>query len=163
MKKILIIPGALLLAVLIAAGSFWGGMQYQSTRSAQAQANFFNARGGLPQGTGQFPGGGQFPGDGQPNGGQVPDGGLGFPGGRGTTGKVRAIDGNILTLSTPQDVTTVNVSGATQIQKSTSGTAADLEPGTRVMVTGETNSDGTVTANRITILDNNSSPAGAAP
>ena len=57
MKKILIVVGAILLAGAIAAGSFYGGIAYQTNKVSQAQANFLNARG-------------------QPNGGQLPaDGG----------------------------------------------------------------------------------------
>jgi hypothetical protein len=150
MKKILMIVAAILILALVAGGSFWGGMKYQTAQAAQIQANFFNARGG------QFPGDGQSPGAGQrQNGGQFPSGGPGFAGGRGTVGEVKSIDGNVLTLSTAQNVTTVNLSDSTQIQKTASGTTADLQPGTRVLVTGETDSKGTITANRITILDGN--------
>jgi hypothetical protein len=135
---------AILLVALVAGGSFMGGIKYQDNKAAQVQANFFNARGGQAPGQGQFPGDGQFPGAGQAqNGGQVPGGGPGFAGGRGTAGEVKSVDGNVLTLSTAQDVTTVNLSDSTQIQKTASGTTADLQPGMRVMVTGETDSDGT--------------------
>ncbi len=57
MKKTFIILGALLIAVLIAAGSFWGGMAYQTRKVSQARADFFNARGGNG---GQALNGGQF-------------------------------------------------------------------------------------------------------
>lgn len=154
MKKVLLIVGAIILVALVAGGSFWGGMKYRDNKGAQAQAEFFNARGGQAPGQGQIPPEGQFPGAGlAPDGGQFPGGGPGFAGGRGTTGEVKTVDGNVMMLSTAQDVTTVNLSDETQIQKTTVGTTADLQPGTRVMVAGETDSDGNITASRITILD----------
>lgn len=50
MKKILIIVGAILLIGGVAAGSFWGGMTYQSNQVKQARANFENSRGPLNAG-----------------------------------------------------------------------------------------------------------------
>lgn len=156
MKKVLIIVGAVLLAGLIAAGSFWAGMAYQTNKTEQARANFFNARGQLREGQfpqeGQMPGGGQFfreeqlPGSGQ---------GAGFFGRGGTFGQVKDIDGNVITISTAQDVTTVNLSDTTQIEKTVSGSVNDLQPGTRVTVIGQTEKDGSINASRIQILSEN--------
>ena len=135
MKKIIIIVGAVLLAGLIAAGSFLAGMAYQTNKAEQARVNFFNSRGQL--GEGQFPQGGQAPFEGQlPGGGQfrpegqLPGGGQGafFFGRGGTIGQVKAIDGDTMTLSTAQDVTTVNLSDTTQIEKTVSGSVSDLTP-----------------------------------
>ncbi len=145
MKKILIIAGAILIAVLLSAGSFWGGIMYQTNRVNQIRANFINSRG--------QPNGGQFPNDGQfPNGGQGP----GFFGGGGTTGQVNSIDGNVLTVSTAQNTITVNLSESTQVEKSEPVTIADLQPGMQVMVTGQRDSNGNITASRVRILNNNS-------
>lgn len=155
MKKVLLIVGAILLAAVIGGGSFWGGMRYQANKASQAQANFFNARGGQAPGGGQFPREGAFPGNGQPGGGPGSNNGAFFAGGRGTMGEVKSIEGNVLTLSTAEDVTTVNLSEDTEVTKTASGTLDDLQPGTRVMVTGETDSEGTISANRITILNDN--------
>ncbi len=140
MKKILIITGMILAVVLVAAGSFWGGMAYQTNQANQARTNFLNARG-------------------QVNGGQLPGDGTGFPtgggfGGGGTAGQVKSIDGNVMTISTAQDVTTVNLSESTQIEKTVAGTTVDLQPGTRVMVTGQRDSNGNITASQITIITN---------
>jgi hypothetical protein len=145
MKKTLMILGAILLAVLVAAGSFWGGMTYQSNQTNQVRANFFNSRGG------EFiPNNGQFPGQGQlPNGNQ----GAGFSGGGRTTGQVKSIEGNVMTVSTAQDVTTVNLSETTQIQKSETAAVADLQPGVQVMVTGQRDADGNITASQVLILN----------
>lgn len=150
MKKIFMIVGVIIVAALIAGGSFWGGMAYQSNQTSQIRTSFANARGQADQG--QFPG----------NGTGLPAGGAAngqFPGGfgGGTIGMVKSVDGNVLTISTAQDVTTVNLSDSTQIEKSGNGSTADLQPGTRVTVSGQTDSNGSITANRITIL--NTDPA----
>jgi len=161
MKKVLMIVGAVILAGLIAAGSFWAGMAYQTNKVEQARANFFNARGQL--GEGQFPQGGQAPFDEQlPGGGQfLPEGrssggGQGaFFGRGGRFGQVKTIDGNTMTLSTAQDVITVNLSDATQIEKTVTGSVSDLQPGTRVTVIGQEEKNGSLTARRIQILSEN--------
>jgi hypothetical protein len=143
MKKVLIITGAIFLTVGIAAASFWGGMAYQTNRAEQTQARFMQARG--------FTDPGQFP----PDADQFPNGGLGFIRGGGTTGLVKTIEGNVLTISTAQDVTTVNLSAATKIEKSVSGAIGDLQSGMRVMITGQRDNDGNITASLITILSDN--------
>ncbi|MGW8249236.1 MAG: DUF5666 domain-containing protein, partial [Anaerolineales bacterium] len=61
----------------------------------------------------------------------------------------------VLTLSTAQDVTTVNLSDSTQIEKTVAGAVSDLQPGMRVMVSGEKDSSGNVSANRVSILSDN--------
>jgi hypothetical protein len=152
MKKTLMIFGAILLAALLSAGSFWGGMAYQSNRADRARANFMNARG--LAGDGQAPDGGQFP-----DIGQFANGGAGFAGGRGMDGQVKTIDGNVMTLSTAQDVTTVNLTETTRVEKTVSGAIADLQPGMQVMVTGQRDDNGDVTASQVTIL--NTDPAAA--
>ena len=154
MKKILIIAGAILLAALIAGGSFWGGMKYQTKQADQARASFMAARGMT---AGAMPPSGQFPGGNFPEGGQPPSGGgIGFSG-RGTIGVVKTIDGNVMTISTAQDVTTVNLSADTQIEKYASAAITDLQPGMRVMVTGQKDKDGNITASQILIVKNDAS------
>jgi hypothetical protein len=146
MKTILIIIGSIILAGAIAAGSFYGGMTYQSNQENQIRASFMEARGMTDQGQNSFnpPAGA----------GQFQRGGAGFPGG-GAMGQVKTVDGNVLTLSTAQDVTTVNLSDSTQIEKTVAGATSDLQPGIRVMVTGEKEDNGDITANRISILSDN--------
>jgi len=153
MKKIMIIVGAVVIAGALAAGSFFGGMTYQSNQVNQVRTNFVNSRGSASGG--QFPNDGQVPNDGQfPNVGQDP----GFLGSSGTTGQVKSIEGNVLKVSTAQDVTTVNLSASTQIQKSGPAATSDLQPGVRVMVTGQRDADGNITASQVMIL--NTSPSG---
>jgi Domain of unknown function (DUF5666) len=149
MKNVLIIIGAIVLAIVIAGGSFYGGMAYQRNQEAQVRASFFASRGGNG---GQFQGG-QFSG-GTPsaNGGQR-QGGFGFGGG--TVGQVKSIDGSVLMLSTAQNVTTVNLTPTTRIEKYTSGSTSDLQPGERVTVSGERDSNGNITATQIMIIPSN--------
>jgi Domain of unknown function (DUF5666) len=143
MKTILIIIGSILLAGATAAGGFYAGMTYQTNQANQIRANFMNARGMTDQGQNNFS---------PPSGtGQFQRGSGGFPGG-GTAGQVKTVDGYVLTLSTAQNVTTVNLSDSTQIEKTVTGAISDLQPGMRVMVIGEKDSNGNITANRISIL-----------
>jgi hypothetical protein len=156
-KSILIIVGVVVFVILVGAGGFWGGMTYQTNQDSQAQARFFEQRG-------QPPSDGQMPAGMQSRSGDQMTGGF-FRGGGGTIGEVKSIDGNTLTLSTPQDVTTVNLSDSTKIVKSVEGTNDDLQPGVRVMVTGETDVNGNITATQITIVNNDAftAPANTAP
>jgi hypothetical protein len=71
---------------------------------------------------------------------------------------VKSVDGNNLTLSTAQDVTEVRLSDSTQIEKQAEGSLADLQPGTRIIVIGEEDSDGVIDAVRVTILGANVGP-----
>jgi len=141
MKKALMISGMILLVLMVAAGSFWGGMAYESNRADRVRDNFMQARG---QGNG-----GPFPQDGQIPVGEIPPG---FLGSGGTNGQVKTIDGNVMTVSTAQDVTTVHLSAETQIGKSITATIADIQPGLRVRVTGERDEAGDITAEQVTIL-----------
>jgi hypothetical protein len=150
MRKILLIVGIVILAAAAAAGGFYGGVQYQSNIVDQAQANFERARGEFP--TGQALGGmGDFPGGAGSTGGQA----FGLRGG--ISGQIKSIDGNTLTISTAEDVTTVNLSEATRIQETrvVELSLSDLQPGVRVMVTGEKDENGVVSATQIMILANN--------
>jgi len=152
MKTALIIIGAVVLAVVIAGGSFYGGMAYQRNQEAAVRASFFASRGG--GNGGQFFQGGQ---GGTPgaNGGQR-QGGFGFGGG--TAGQVKSIDGNTMTLSTAQNVTTVNLTPTTRIEKFAAGATSDLQPGERVTVSGDRDSSGNITATQIMILPANLNP-----
>lgn len=157
MKTILLIVGVVVLVLLAAAGGFYGGMTYQSNQVNQVRANFEQARGAFTQG--QFTPR-NFNSDG--TGGPPAGFGQGFRGG-GVSGQVKSLDGDILTLSTAEDVTTVNLSENTRILKNAVVSLDELLPGTRVMVTGESGSDGEIDALQIMILDNASAPLGSEP
>lgn len=146
MKKILIIGGAVVMVLLVAAASFWGGMAYQTNQSSQALARFESARGQLPEGF--TPGEGGFQGGSLPEG--MPPGNFQVRGG--TTGQIKEITEDKLTLSTAMDVITVNLSDKTQIEMTVEGDLADLEPGVSVLITGQEDDSGVITADRIQII-----------
>lgn len=148
MKTTLLIIGTFILVVLVAAGSFYGGMVYQTNQTSQVRQEFMAARGMADEG--------QFSGEMPPMGGQFQQDGSGIPG-RGAAGQVKSIEGNVITISTAQDITTVNLSQDTQIEMTVSGEIADLQTGMRVMVIGETDGDGVVNASQITVLSENQS------
>jgi hypothetical protein len=129
MKKGIWIVGSIILALILMGASFYGGTLYQKNAQASAQARFLASRGvtGGAGGNGNFNGPAGTPGAGGFNRG-------GFGGG--AQGQVKSIDGNTLTISTAQNVTTVTLSGTTTIMKSDPGTIADLKVGDRVLVTG---------------------------
>lgn len=145
MKNIVMIIGAIVLAAAIAAGSFYGGMAYTRNQEAQVRANFFASRGIQATGQGQGANGGQR---------------QGFFGG-GTTGQVKSFDGNTLMLSTPQNVTTVNLNSSTRIEKYDPGATNDIQTGERVIVSGQRDGNGNITATQIMILPAN--PANPSP
>ncbi len=66
------------------------------------------------------------------------------------SGKVSSVSGDTLTLTTQQGDTKIKIAGA-QIQKTVDGTTDDLKAGETVVVTGEQASDGTVSANTISV------------
>jgi len=156
MKKVLMIIGAVIVAGLIAFGSFEGGMAYQRNQQNQVRNDFVRERGAANSNL-QFQGG-NFPvGTPGANPGQIVVGqGGGFMG-AGVTGEVKSIEGNVVTITTSRSDTTVNLTDTTQIVETTPVALADLQPGQQVMVTGQRDSDGNYTAIQILILD--TSPA----
>lgn len=156
MKKFVIALVAVVVAALIAAGSFWAGVTYQTSRVDQIRADFMNSRGqgNRNSGPGQMPGGNQGPG-----GGPAPFGtpGMNAQGGGfgrgGTNGQIKSIQGNVLQLSTAQNVTTVTLTDATRILKYTRSSATELQPGLRVTIVGQRDSQGNLTASQITVLE----------
>jgi hypothetical protein len=75
-----------------------------------------------------------------------------FQGGNAVAGQIVASDSSSITVKTSDGGSKiVLISRSTTVTKTTEGTAADLTTGQDVVVTGTTNSDGTVTANRIQV------------
>jgi hypothetical protein len=69
----------------------------------------------------------------------------------GTTGTVKLVDGNTIYITTADGQTViVKTSGTTTVQTSQAGSLKDLTAGSSVTVQGQTGSDGSVTATRIT-------------
>jgi hypothetical protein len=132
-KTIGIIIGVIVLVAGAGAGGFYGGTLYERQQAQNVRNTFFNGRGGT---------GG--------NGGGGAGGAGGFGGG--VFGTVKTVNGNTITVSTPQNVTTVNLSGSTVVQKTTPGTIADIQVGDVVTVRGRPDASGTVSAVNIQVL-----------
>ena len=134
MKRVFIVIGAVIVAAALAAGSFYGGMAYQRNQTDQIRNNFLRSRGIAT------------------NGGAAGQGRGFFGGGGGATGQVKSINGEVLTLSTAQNVTTVNLSSSTRVEKAGQASVSDLQPGTSVLVTGQRDSNGNINASQVLIL-----------
>ena len=123
------IVGVLLLA---AAGAFYGGMRFQRTRSTNIRENFFANRGGTD--TADFWAGG----------------GGGIGGRRGNNmGRIESIEGNVITVGTQQEQLMVKVTDATKHLKLVEGTLGDLQVGVNIIVGGERDANGIVSAANI--------------
>jgi hypothetical protein len=142
----LIVP-VVIAAIVFGGVGFFGGMQYQKSQTPVAGAR--NFAGGNFSGTGAS---GATRRAGQ-NGGFV-------------SGQIISEDSQSITIKITSGTSAgstkiVLYSPATQIAKQTSGTAADLAVGSTVMVTGSTNSDGSISAQSISLRPTN--PNGGLP
>lgn len=119
-------------ALVVGGATFFGGVQYQKTQaSGPMQGQFREANGGVPQGGFQGRGG-----NGQ---GTMP-----------VSGEIIASDENSITVKL-QDGSSkiVLVSDTTVINKAESGAKEDLKASEKVLVLGNTNSDGSISAQSI--------------
>lgn len=118
---------AVIIAVLVGAAGFFGGMQYQKSQ-----------RGNMAQfgGAGRFArnGGGQ-------NANMQP-----------VRGQIISADSNSITVKMQNGSSKiVLLNGSTAITQSASATASDLQVGKQVLVLGTSNSDGSVTASNVSL------------
>ena len=123
-KTIGLIIGVIVLVGATGAGAFYGGTVYQQQQQTNVRNTFFNGRGGA--------GGGGF--------------------GGGVFGTVKTVNGNTITVSTAQNVTTVSLITSTVILKTTTGTQADIQVGDQITVRGQPDSSGNVTATNVQLL-----------
>ena|SRR3989344_2429422 len=144
MKKLIMI--AVVVAVVVGSGAFYGGMKYVQARRGylpagrqdftnltpeQRQQLMANASGGFRGGAGQ---------------------GRGGTGGGFTVGEIISKDDKSITIKMPDGGSKiVFYSDATEVGKSISGTPADLKVGEMVTTNGTANSDGSITAQLIQI------------
>lgn len=138
MKPLYLIVAAILIAVIVGAGGFYGGMVYAQSQAASQVAAFQQQRaaGQNPQGA---PGGaGQFRGANSQLGAPV------------ANGQVKSVNGDTIEISTAQSVVTVKVNDSTVISKTDRGTVSDLQVGDRVTVFSKETGD-TPTASGIQI------------
>ncbi len=117
-------------AVIVGALGFYGGIQYQKSQ-----------RGSFPGGAQGFPNG---------NGQQTRTGNS--LGSRPISGEITSLDENTLTIQTQDGSSKIVIySTSTTINKTSEGSAADLEIGGQVMIIGSESTDGTVTAQTISL------------
>jgi hypothetical protein len=120
---------ALITLVIGAGAGFFGGMQYQLSKTRSLTGNR------------QFTGNGNFPGR-NGNGARA-----GFTP---VNGSIVSADDKSLTVKlTDGSSKLVILSATTQINKAATASAADLQVGDKVAVFGQTNSDGSVTAQSV--------------
>ncbi|MFA4936825.1 MAG: hypothetical protein WC575_00830 [Patescibacteria group bacterium] len=135
MKKLL----PIIISVIIAAGggSFYGGMQYANSKN-NSNPNFNNLSAEQRQQRMQ-----QFGTDRQTNG----QGGAGF-----IAGEILSKDDKSLTIKLRDGGSKiVFFSASTEITKSATGTMDDLKIGDNITTNGQTNSDGSITAQSISL------------
>lgn len=117
------------LVVLVVAGGvgFYGGMKYQQSKVPTRQfGNFAGRTGGGTGGTG---GNNAF---------------------RPVNGQILSVGNNTMTVKLNDGSSKVVIlTSTTQINKAAQGTTSDLTAGTTVSVFGQTNSDGSVTAQSV--------------
>ena len=125
----IIIP--IVVAIVVGAAAFFGGMQYQKSQSPQAQfadRGGFGGRGGFPRGSGA-PGGNR--------GGAV-------------VGQILSAGNGTLTVKLQDGSSKIVVlPGNVSINKMAPAAQTDLMTGTNVAIFGTTNSDGSVTAQSV--------------
>ena len=79
-------------------------------------------------------------------------GGQGFGGGDGLTGTIEKIEGNAITVNTPQGPLRADIVEETIIQMFKQGAPGDLQTGMRITVMGLQGEDGDISANSILIV-----------
>ncbi len=130
-KKLII---TILILVVGAGAGFFGGMKYRDYQISKQRANFA---------------GGNFQRNGTAAGGTGARMGAGAAA-RGVNGSILSTDDKGITVKlTDGSSKIVLLSDTTQINQATTATKADLTVGTTVAVFGQTNSDGSVTAQSI--------------
>ncbi|MHB8870545.1 MAG: hypothetical protein ACYC6T_18405 [Thermoleophilia bacterium] len=149
-------------AVVVGVAAFFGGMTYGQGRPPSVEAAVEAMRNASPEelaqafqsGGGEVPGlGGGVPGAGGGFAGAGRQGGaMGGPGGGFVNGDIIASDAESITVKLGDGSSKiVFFSGSTSISRQAEGSASDLSEGTSVLVTGATNSDGSITAQTIQI------------
>jgi hypothetical protein len=117
-----------IIVIIVAGGAFFGGMQYQKsqvTGFAGGQGSAFRQRMGQGQGSSAF---------------------------RPVRGNILSIDSNTMTVKLQDGSSKIVIlSASTTYAKEASATVSDLNTGATVMVTGTSNSDGSVTAQSVQI------------
>jgi len=140
-KKPLIVAAAVVGVLLVAAGSFWGGMSFGRSQATQTRARF--PEGELERRGAAFPRAGQTPQPGQ-QGAQRLAGGL--------QGTIEEVGDDTLVITTEEDTIQVQITDTTLINKFAVVTIADLEAGEQVVVSETRNEGGSYTARSIQVM-----------
>lgn len=123
------------IVIIVSAGSFYGGMIYAQSKNKKTGAPGFNGQ--MPMGF---------------NGQALNQNGRPSNGNNMANGEIISQDDKTVTLKLGDGGSKIIFfSDSTQIMKSTSGTITDLTAGQNLMVTGTTNTDGSITAQTIQI------------
>jgi hypothetical protein len=149
MRRSVVVLAAVLGVVVVAGGSFYGGMAFQRSRQTNTQQQFFADRGFAP--------GGFSPLSGTPEGGFAGMGNPSFAGvagglARGAGGTVESLEGNTLNLRGDGEEVIVHLTDETVITRMATGERSDLQPGAQVTAIGERDDSGVITAVAIQIL-----------
>ncbi|WP_028068056.1 hypothetical protein [Solirubrobacter soli] len=124
-----------LAAVILAAGGFIGGVQLQKSQATTSTPSFPG---------GQLPAGIQ--GGGPPGGAATSD--------AATTGTVEYTKGNVLYVKDSDGNTIkVKLKSSSDVTRTAAADGDAVEPGDNVVVQGETNANGTVTASAVTATE----------
>jgi hypothetical protein len=126
-----------IVTIIVGGLSFWGGMQYQqaNTQSTGRERQFGSLNGqerpeGFPDGTAPGSKTGTAP----------------------VSGEILNLDNQTMTVQTAAgDSKIIIYSGSTNVNKTAEGSTADLKVGEKVMIIGTSDSDGTVTAQTISV------------
>ena len=132
------LPLAIAVLAVVAMLGIFGGAQLKSSNASATVA----ATGGTTRNRGQFSGGQFSGGPGAAGGGR----------GGATAGTVQSVNGNTITVTDAQGQTkTITLESGTTITKSTTGSASDITTGETIVVRGTANSDGSTTAQSVSI------------
>ena len=146
---------ALVLLGIGGAGGYFYGVTVGETRAADIRARFIQDRGITDQAVAGGAGATGATGQGA-NGAQGGAGGFAQfgGGGGGTFGSVKSVEGNVIEVSTAQAVIKVTVPDGARIQETVQQqvTLNDLKPGMNVVVQGDRDAQGNVTARTINLV-----------
>ena len=151
-KAVQIIVGVLVL-VVVAGGSFYGGMAVGKTQAEAALPFVSSQAGGFPAVAGGQ--GGGFPADAQGRAAFGQGRQMGTTAGSDaltgmTVGQIESAEGQTLVVADANGQRIrVQVTDTTLIEKNASVTVAELEVGETVMISGSENGDGSITARSV--------------
>ena len=149
-----LISGVVITLVVAGTLGFYGGMKYQQSRKIDITKGFMNLQNGQPSFGGMMQGGRS----------QTSVGGkaIGQRSGQFLGGEILSKDDKSVTIKLPDGGSKiVFYSDKTTVSKTTDGAVTDLEIGKNIMVSGSTNTDGSLTAQNIQVRP--VSPAGVPP